>query len=254
MANIGTIAVRFYARAGNRYNDGLKEAYILRLLLGDRFSYNVPVYIDYGFGYLDIQYGSRWASAQRVKDVIDRYGHLFDRTWIRYSDDGRNEDYLFPWDKDDWEKETPFDTRKCRYGIDRIKIYDREPPDESWQADGDGWTLAIEGGYYTLNSRSTLGDRMCPISTLTTPTDGFANLYDLVPEAFAKIHETLPKDRCRIEYLWKDRIVHVSFPCKSDGFSEDPWVEYSLDYGDNCVDPEYLDYHERMRKSISRSL
>ena len=105
-----------------------------------------------------------------------------------------------------------------------------------------------------MNSRDSLVHLMCPISTLTTPTNDSADIYELMPETFANVYEMLPKDRYRIEYLWQNRIVHVSFPCKPDGFfHEDPWVEYSLDYWDNCVDPEYLEYHERMRKSSASS-
>jgi hypothetical protein len=242
MANIGTINVRFYALDGI-FDDLFDKVDILYLLLEDRFSYCVPIYVEPGASGLcfDIQYGARWANASAVYSVIEKYGHLIDRTWIRYSDSGDDEDRIFCWHGE------KFNTRKCRYGIDRIKIYSQESPDENWQADVDGWTLAVEGSYQTLNSRDNLGERMCPISTLTTPAMDSADIYELMPEAFARIYETLPKDRYRIEYLWQDRIVHVSFPCQPDDFSEDRWIEYSLDYWDNCIDPEYLEYHKRMR-------
>jgi hypothetical protein len=252
MANIGTIAVRFYANVGKRFEDRvdneLDEADVLHLLLENRFSYYVPVHMDYGYlgWYFDVQYGAPCTASYGIQDVIDRYGDLFDRTWVRSSNDGDYRDYIVAWGEKN--------IRTCRYGIDRIKIYSPDPPDKNWTADRDGWTLEIEGSYHTLNSRDSLGSRMCPISTLTTPTaDEIATLYELMPKAFAQIHETLPKDRYRIEYLWKDRIVHVSFPCKPDDFSEDPWVEYSLDYWDNCVDPEYLEYHEQMREILAKN-
>jgi hypothetical protein len=249
MANIGTISVRFYARGGKRFTDEFDPVDVSRLLLDERFSYCVPIYIDYGsfWWYFDAQYGARWASAHAVGSVIKKYGHLLDRTWTRYSDDGCDEDRIFCWHGE------KFDTRICRYGIDRIKIYSPEPPNENWQADGDGWTLAIEGSYQTLNSRTSLGNGMCPISTLTTPTMDSADIYELIPKAFAKIYEALPKDRYRIEYLWQDRIVHVSLPCKPAFLHEDPWIEYSLDYWDNCIDPEYLEYHEQMREILAKN-
>ena len=146
MANIGTISVRFYPRNQLRFNGELNEAYILRLLLGDSFSYCVPIYIDYGsyWSYFDVQYGSKWASACDVDAVIKKYGHLFDRTWVRTSNEGGDSDRVVCWDDD-----IPF--RNCRYGVDRIKIYSQDPPDRNWQADGDGWVLSTTGSYYTLN-------------------------------------------------------------------------------------------------------
>jgi hypothetical protein len=244
MANIGTIAVRFYANVGKRFEDRvdneLDEVDVLRLLLEDRFSYCVPIHMDYGdfWWYFDVQYGARYAASNAVQNVIEKYGHLFDRTWVRSSDGGDDIDYIVAWDEEI--------ARKCRYGIDRIKIYAPEPPDKNWIADGDGWILVIGGSYQTLNCRSSLGQRICPISTLTTPTSyEIATLYELMPEAFANVYATLSKERYRIEYIWQDRIVHVSFPSKQEGSYD--YVEYSLDSWDNCVDPEYLNYHEQMR-------
>jgi hypothetical protein len=242
MANIGTISVRFYPRNRQRFKQGeLNEAYILRLLLGDDFSYCVPIYMDYGsyWRYFDVQYGSRWAGAGAVDDVIKKYGHLFDRTWVRSSNDGSDYDNVVCWDDDD-----PF--RKCRYGIDRIKIYSPHPPDESWLADGDGWILSIDGSYCTLNCRSSLGSVFSPLSTLTTPAYESSDLSDLMPEDFARVYDTLSKDRYRIEYLWKNRVVHASFPCEPKGFQTETWVDYSLDYWDNCVDADYLQYQNTM--------
>ncbi len=242
MANIGTISVRFYPRNRQRFNGELNEAYILRLLLGGDFSYCVPIYMDYGscWRYFDVQYGSRWASAHGVDDVIKKYGHLFDRTWVRASNDGGDCDRVFSWDDDN-------PSRNCRYGVDRIKIYSQYPPDENWQVDGDGWVLSTTGSYSTLNSRDSLGNDFCTIATLTTPTWDNSDLSDSIPEDFVKIYDTLLKDRYRIEYLWKGRIVRASFPHKSDDFLyPDPWVEYSLDYWDNCLDPDYLEYQSTM--------
>jgi hypothetical protein len=243
MANIGTISVRFYPQDRLRFKQGeLNEAYILRLLLGDSFSYCVPIYMDYGsyWRYFDVQYGSRWAGAGNVDAVITKYGHLFDRTWVRTSNGGGDYDMVVCWDDNN-----PF--RNCRYGVDRIKIYSQDPPDRNWQADRDGWVLSIEGSYCTLNSRDSLGDGFCPIVTMTTPTQWDSDLLDLMPENFVNVYDTLPKDRYRIEYLWKDRIVRASFPHEPDGSSySTPWVEYSLDYWDNCLDPDYLQYYNTM--------
>jgi hypothetical protein len=241
MANIGTISVRFYPRDRQRFKQGeLNEAYILRLLLGDEFSYCVPIYMDYGshWRYFDVQYGSRWAGTGAVDDVIKKYGHLFDRTWVRSSDDGSDCDNVVCWDDDN-------SFRKCRYGTDRIKIYSPHPSDENWLADGDGWILSIDGSYLTLNSRAAvLGDRS-PLSTLTTPTEDDTRLYDLMPADFARFCETLPKDRHRIEYFYQERIVHASFPHRDEFYTEQ-WREYSLDYWDNCVDADYLQYQNTM--------
>jgi hypothetical protein len=236
MANIGTITVRFYPRERQGFKQGeLQEAYILRLLLGDSFSYCVPIYMDYGdyWRYFDVQYGSRWAGAGGVDAVIKKYGHLFDRTWVRSSDDGCDSDKVVCWDD-----ENPF--RKCRYGVDRIKIYSQHPPDENWQADSDGWVLSIAGSYCTLNSRTSMGDSLCPLPTLTTPTYESRGLYDLMPAHFAQVYDTLPKEQYRIEYLWEHRVVHASFPRDPQGCQTKPWVDYSLDYWDNCVDADYL--------------
>jgi hypothetical protein len=244
MANIGTICVRFYPLYRQRFKQGeLHEAYILRLLLGDNFSYCVPIYMDYGdyWRYFDVQYGSRWASAQAVDDVIKKYGHLFDRTWVRSSDDGSGDDSVVCWDDDNL-------FRKCRYGVDKIKIYSQQPPSENWQADGEGWVLSIEGSYRTENCRTSMGDSLCPLPTLTTPTYENSGLYDLMPADFAQVYDTLPKERYRIEYLWENRVVHASFPREPQGFQTEPWVDYSLDYWDNCVDADYLLYQSTMPK------
>jgi hypothetical protein len=244
MSNIGTISVRFYPRDRQRFKQGeLNEAYILRLLLGDEFSYCVPIYMDYGsfWRYFDVQYGSRHASSHAVDAVVKKYGHLLDRTWVRSSNEGGDYDYVVSWNDDT----AP---RKCRYGVDRIKIYSPHPPDESWLADGDGWVLSISGSYCTLNSRDSLGgDRLCFITTLTTPTNEDSGLYDLMPENFVRFHKMLQKDRYRIEYLWNDRVVHASFPWEDHRFSDlESWLEYSLDYWDNCVDADYLQYQNTM--------
>jgi hypothetical protein len=244
MANIGTICVRFYPRDRQRFLQGeLNEAYVLRLLLGDDFSYCVPIYMDYGsyWRYFDIQYGSRWAGTHAVDDVIKKYGHLFDRTWVRSSDGGRGNDMVVCWDDDN-----PF--RECRYGVDKIKIYSQHPPAENWQADGAGWVLSIEGSYCTENCRTSMGDSLCPLPTLTTPTYENSGLYDLMPEDFVRVYNTLPKDRYRIEYLWKNRVVHVSFPSEPQYFQTEPWIDYSLDYWDNCVDADFLQYRSTMPK------
>lgn len=128
-------------------------------------------------------------------------------------------------------------------GLDRIKVYSQHPPAENWQADGDGWVLSIEGSYCTLNTRDSLGDDCCPILTLTTPTKWDSDLCELTPADFVRVYDMLPKDRHRIEYLWQGRIVRASYPCQPDGYIQtEPWVDYSLDYWDNCVDADYLLY------------
>jgi hypothetical protein len=91
-----------------------------------------------------------------------------------------------------------------------------------------------------------MGDSLCPLPTLTTPTYENSDLSDLMPADFVRVYDTLPKNRYRIEYLWKNRVVHASFPRKSQGFQTEPLVDYSLDYWDNYVDADFLQYQKTM--------
>jgi hypothetical protein len=241
-----TITVRFYPRDRPIFQQGeLDEAHILRLLLDNKHSYYVPIYMNYGpsWRYLDLQFGPKPNSSLPIEHVVETYSKSIDRAWVRSSYRSDGDDYIFYYDSERLWREDRDLYRRCQYGIDRIKIYTQNPPDEKWQADGEAWSYAIEGSYCTLNSRSTLVERLCPLSTLTTLTGEGDKLSGIMPGNFQQIYYTLPKELSRIEYLWNGRVVRASFPGESNGYSKDPWIEYSIDYWDNCVDERYLEYH-----------
>lgn len=259
VANIASVFVRMNLRD---LNDESAEQDVLAELLGERGSYNVPVWSRRVGTTLDVQFGVRWAAGGLAERLWATWSERLTSVWVRWYDDGGDFDDIEHRPITRATRETLTYSyrggtwiRRCRYAYDGIRITWKQPPPTAttfggwlWRRDGSALVADAAGDYSAGNNRSHATGDVLALPTPTTPTRGGAIEEGFDHELYHWWREAgLPgalsdKDlslilacALRLELTWHGRPVMVMIR-EDESWS---WRTYSLDDWDNCADPAY---------------
>jgi hypothetical protein len=251
MSNISTAFVRIYARRDDRI-DQVEARWITSILLGERGSYHVPVWIRLSplGDHVDVQYGS--SKSAGLLDFCDYHIGGYEAIWGRSFYDGGDEDMIWQDHARDGQM------RFCRYGFDEVRVQtdgDGPPvaPDAAWVRGPDGsWRLPVAGSYRTGNDRTILGCDPGPaprpiepsrtgLATPTTPCEWGRPLIGTDPSWLAPFGGEGPAVSAVsvVEFRWRGRLVHR---VRQDATTFRGWQHRCADDWDNCLDPAFLRY------------
>lgn len=230
MANIATVSLRIIVKAGT---EPIEDIEVLFALLGETSSYNVPIYLAWRDGYLDVQYGVRWSPVAGPYDLFQMIGDRVQHLFVRWYDGGGDFDEIYEVssERTTWGQRT---ARFCRYGFDSIKFRFLNGELPAWASpyDADGWSaFPLRGSYLAGNCRSP--SEFSP-GTATTAAGTSPPVGHVDPPAAAVSLESMMRTATRVEWCWNGKTVRMGRRYS------DRWSYFGMDDWSNCLDGKYL--------------